>query len=358
MTSFVSSIDRTIDVRPSVVVRARRIGLLDASGVALFAAACGWTIWTSLRSEGSAAPVIGLLVACGFVFVAARMVGSVARLIVPAAVLLAAAIVAARSGTGVLSSAALSGPLEYLNADGAFYVQASIAGLMVAWCARPWLFRAVGVAGAGFFASLPFVVHTAAASWLVLVLPGMALLSTTLAGARGARASVALAGSLFVASVTATIVLGSASSQTEEPGLLQRVGLKAVDEDRLALWNDAFVIMRDQPGTGIGVGRYEFVSPIGSRNPDYRWAHHEFLQFGAETGVTGLVLLAGLFLWGFARLWAVATPDAITALAAASLAALGIHACVDYIMHFPAIPVMTAALVANGIDGRSRTTSA
>jgi O-antigen ligase len=328
------------------------VELLDASGVALFAAACAWTIWASVRSGGSAAPVVGLLVACGLVLVAARTVGSLARFIVPTAVLLAAVVVAAGSRTGVLSRAALSGPLEYLNADGAFYVQAAIAGLMVACCGRPWLFRALGGAGAGFFASLPIIVHTAAAAWLVLVLPAVALLSATLAGARGARASVALFGSLFVASVTVTIVLGSAYSRTAEPGLLQRAGATVVDEARLALWHDAFGIMRDHPETGVGVRRYAFVSPIGSSDPDYRWAHHEFLQHGAETGVTGLVLLAALFLWGFVRLWAVATPGRITALAAASLAALGIHACFDYVMHFPAIPVMTAALVATGMTER------
>jgi O-antigen ligase len=231
-------------------------------------------------------------------------------------------------------------------------VQAAIAGLMVACCTRPWPLRVLGAAGAAFFASLPFIVNTAAAAWLVLVLPAIALLAATLAGARGARASVALFASLFVASLTVTIVLGSAYSRTADPGVLQRVGRIAVDEDRLALWHDAFVIMREHPQTGVGVGRYAFVSPIGSRDPDYRWAHHEFLQHGAETGVTGLVLLAAVFLWGFLRLWAVPAPGRLTALGAAALAALGIHACFDYVMHFPAIPVMAAALVATGMTER------
>ena len=71
-----------------------------------------------------------------------------------------------------------------------------------------------------------------------------------------------------------------------------------------------------------------------------------------------LVLLAALFGWGFARLWAIRAPDVVTALSAASLAALAIHASVDYVMHFPAIPLMTAALVATGMTGRTTRLSA
>jgi O-antigen ligase len=352
------SLTQSDDGRASVQLRAPRVALLDVLGAALFLGAAAWTTWASVRAGGSAAPIVGLLLACGLVVVAARSIGSRARFIVPLAVLLAAAIVAARSRTGVLSTAPLSGPLEYLNADGAFYVQAAIAGLMLVASARPWPFRALGGLGAAFFAALPFIVHAVAAAWLVVVLPGIGMLSAIVAGARGARASVALFGLLFIASVTATILLGSTYSRTAEPSLFQRAAANTVEEDRLVLWHDAFVIMRDHPGTGVGPRRYEFVSPIASGNPDYRWAHHEFLQQGAEAGITGLVFLAVLFLWGFSRLWVVAMPDAITALSAASLAALGIHACFDYVMHFPAIPVVTAALTATGmIDELSRSTS-
>jgi hypothetical protein len=353
----VFSLNRSVEGRASIQLRVPSVAMMDVLGAAVFVGAGAWTTWASVRSGGSAAPMVGLLLACGLVLVAARSMGSHARFVVPLGVLVAAAIVAARSRTGVLSSAPLSGPFEYLNADGAFYVQAAIAGLMLVASARPWPFRALAGVGAAFFAALPFIVHAVAAAWLVLVLPGIAILSATLAGARGARASVAVLGLLFVASLTASILLGSTYSRAAEPSLFQRAAIKTIDEDRLVLWHDAFVIMRDNPGTGVGPRRYEFVSPIASGNPDYRWAHHEFLQQGGEAGITGLVFLAVLFLWGFSRLWVVAKPDAITALSAASLAALGIHACLDYVMHFPAIPLVTAALAATGMIGdRSRST--
>jgi O-antigen ligase len=209
--------------------------------------------------------------------------------------------------------------------------------------------RIFGVVAAGAFAVLPVILHSLAAAWLVFVLPGIALVAAALAGPRGARASIALFGLLFVLSLVGTIFLGASFSRTTQPSSLQRAAVSAVDEHRLVLWHDAFVIMRDHPVTGVGPRRYQVVSPIASRDPDSRWAHNEFLQQGAEGGAAGLVLLAALFLWAFSRLLVVRVPDAITALSAASLAALGIHACIDYVMHFPAISIMAAGLVAIGM---------
>jgi hypothetical protein len=59
----------------------------------------------------------------------------------------------------------------------------------------------------------------------------------------------------------------------------------------------------------------------------------------------GFVLLASLFVWGFARLAVTAPPDTMSALGAVALVALGIHASIDYILHFPAVPITAAALV-------------
>ena len=77
------------------------------------------------------------------------------------------------------------------------------------------------------------------------------------------------------------------------------------------------------------------------------WRHAWDLAFSISSA-----LLALLFVWGFARLSAGAPPDAVTLLSAASLAALGIHASVDYVMHFPAIPILAAALVGTGLTDR------
>jgi O-antigen ligase len=327
------------------------LSLLDFLGAGLFFATGGWMLWTRVASGGSAAPGITLIATCGLVLFAARSFGAVARLLVPAACLVAAIWVVAASPTSVVSTHPLTGPFAYLNADGAFYVQACIAGLMLALTARSGPIRVVASAVATAFAVLPFVIHAVGAATLVLLLPGVALVSTALGGARGARVAVTVLGSMFAAALAATILLGATLSPGTTPSLLQRAAFSTVDAVRVSLWHDAYVIMRAHPGTGVGPGRYQWVSPIASRHRDARWAHNEFLQQGAEGGVAGLLLLAALFGWGFVRLWAVKAPDAMTSLGAASLAALGIHACIDYVMHFPAIPLMTTALVAVGMTG-------
>ena len=310
----------------------------------------------SVGTGASPLPEVALIATSGLVLIAGRAMKSAGWLIVPLVTLLAAIVVTARSKTGILSIAPLSGPLRYTNADGAFYLQAAIAGLMLAVRRGQWAVRVVGGLGAAVFAVLPFAIHADAAAWLVVVLPSIALASAGIAGARGARAGVALMGALFAAALGLTIAVGG----TYSPGLgltpAQRAAISVVGPERVVLWREAFVIMRAHPVAGVGPQRFQVVSPTARRNADYRWAHDEFLQQGAEGGVVGLALLAGLFVWGFARLWIVRAPGALTALAGASLAALGIHACIDYVMHFPAVPLMTAGLVGIGmLEGWNRT---
>lgn len=345
------SLTRSREDYRSVQGDERLAGLLDGVGVGLFAGAGTWMVLSSARSGGSAVPGMALLLGCGLALVAARSLGSHARLVVPSAALLAALIVAAGSSTGLFSTAPLSGPLKYLNADGAFYVQAAMAGMMLAFGAGRWLIRVPAAAAAGFFAVLPFVIHALAAAWLVILLPAVALGAAAI-GPKVARASVGLLCLSCVAIVGATIQLGAAYPPSAEPSVLQQVALRVVDAERWFFWHDAFNLMSRYPGTGVGPGRYAAVSPNARRDPQDRWAHNEFLQQGAEGGVVGLALLSLIFLWGFARLLAGTAPDAVTLLGAASLAALAIHASVDYVMHFPAIPLLAAALVGTGMTDR------
>jgi O-antigen ligase len=155
------------------------------------------------------------------------------------------------------------------------------------------------------------------------------------------RAVVVVAAALFVGVLIITGVLGS----VYRTGTDGRVA-DALSERRLELWHESVQILGDHP-LGVGPGRYEDVSPTARRDADARWAHNEFLQQGVELGWIGLVLTALFFLWGFARLWVRPAPDVVTALGAASLAALGIHGCVDYIIHFPAVPLAAAVIVGN-----------
>jgi O-antigen ligase len=90
--------------------------------------------------------------------------------------------------------------------------------------------------------------------------------------------------------------------------------------------------------------------PTAARERDLGWAHNEFLQQGAETGIIGLALVLALLGWVFWRLWNAGT--AAAAVAALGLSAIVIHACADYVFHFPLLPATTAALVGSASMGK------
>ena len=199
------------------------------------------------------------------------------------------------------------------------------------------------------FGIVPFVIDSLTPAALVLLLPIAALAPRASAMARAAPFGCGL---LFIVVLTATIALGSFYTPMDRSGLVDRVVDSTLTERRAALWHEALVIMAEHPIAGVGVDGFQVFSPTARSDPDARWAHNGFLQQGAETGVVGLILLVLLFVWGFVRLAATATPDAFSALGAVALAALGIHASVDYILHFPAVPLTAAALV--GAAGASQ----
>jgi O-antigen ligase len=157
-----------------------------------------------------------------------------------------------------------------------------------------------------------------------------------------ARAAVVVSAGAFIAVLLATIVLGLTYS-----GGSTRLS-SALTERRLELWHDALVIVGEHPVTGAGLDRFEELSPTARSDRDARWAHHEFLQLGAETGVPGLALMVALFAWGFVRL-AAGAPSTGRAIAAGGLAAAGMAASVDYVFHFAAVPIAAAVLLGAGV---------
>ena len=155
-----------------------------------------------------------------------------------------------------------------------------------------------------------------------------------------------MAGLLAIVAV-ATVVLGltheAGSQSVREPGTRRRAE-RIPDDRRLGLWHDALTLIRDNPVVGVGPGRFAEESPIASADPDARWAHQGFLQFGAETGLPGLALLSVAFAWAIAAAGFGGNPELPSVLGVAALVALGAGACLDYLFHFPAIPIAAAAL--------------
>jgi O-antigen ligase len=309
------------------------------AGGALVASA-GWSIWVSLAVGGDPRPFVGLVAICFAVALLSWALSAVRHWLTPALIVVASLIVASLSGTMVLSPEPLAGPLGYANANAALFVQAAAAALMLAVTAPGPVPRVLGATAFPAFGIVALASGSVAAS-AVLLLP--------LAGLAGglcrrvARLLTAAFAVLFLLSLAISIALAARFSRQGAEDSIDRSVQSLLDRRRVALWNDALVLMAEDPLTGVGPGRFAESRMTAPRDPDARWAHEEFLQQGAETGVPGFLFVTLVFLAGFGMLWDRA--DTRTAVAAGSLAAIGIHASLDYVLHFPAVPVAAAALL-------------
>jgi O-antigen ligase len=340
-----------IMLTPETPMRAPRwnsLRVVDAVGALVLTLAVAWTFEVGRTSGADARPQVALMLATAATLMATRLLARINRSLPATLVIVIGAGVALAVGSELWSQRALSAPFHYANARGAFFAFPAIAGVMMAVRARrPSLF-ALGVGSALFFASVP-VLSGVMAPTLLLILLALPAWWIASAGASRARAVVmACAGVFFLALATSTFIATQRFPKAPTDSL-DKALVTSLTDYRLALWHDAFGIMVEHPLRGVGPGRFQDYSPTAFGEPDLRWAHNEFLQQGAEQGVPGLILLAVLFGWGFARLVLGGTPDAITALAAAALATLGVHAAVDYVLHFPAIPLLAAALIGGGM---------
>ncbi|HEX6207412.1 MAG TPA: O-antigen ligase family protein [Actinomycetota bacterium] len=333
-----TEIDRSVGEGGNATPKLRG-AVLDVAGVALFAALVGWTILAGTVSGDDPALVSGLVAVSGMGVLVGRVAGIRSGFIIPAALGAAALVLIVRSPDDLVGSGPLGGPFGYANATGAFLAQAAIAGVIIGVSGRWVALRVVGWAAAIGFGTVVFGSGSMAAFALVVALPLVAL---AVSRWLSPRVAVGLMAGLFATALAATIVVGATypSDGSAEPGIIERT----VGERRAVLWRDAVDIMAEEPLTGAGIGSFQRLSPTAVDDADARWAHNEFLEVGAETGFPGLILLVLAFAWVFARLW-MGPPDSVAALGAAAAAAIGIHASIDYVLHFPAIPIAAAALI-------------
>lgn len=318
-------------VAPSQAVLRRR---LVAIWMTVLAGAVGWSLIAAAASRGDAVLPVAVIVGTGAVFLAARAVAGVRVWIVPAAVVTSALVLGIGSGE-LFSTHPIAGPFEYTNAAAAWYLQAVVAGVMIAFAARMLIWRLAGASVAAVFA-IATIMSGSAASAVLLVLPGAALVA---ARTGRLRAAVVGLGLVLAAGVVGTTLLGAIG---------QRSAAQIVDERRAILWEEAYRFLSTNPLVGIGPGRFDEESPTARADEDARWAHNEFLQVGAEAGVPGLILLTGIFFVALAIQGSAAPTNRSAALAAAAVGALGLGACVDYLLHFAALPITAAALAGAG----------
>jgi O-antigen ligase len=297
--------------------RVQRSRTVEWVGLALFGSAAAWAAVSQTSSGGDARPFIALLFAAGILLAAARWLAKRGRAL-PLVLTTAAALGVALSSPGSLwSRGALSNPLGYANAKGAFFALAAVGAIMLTLEVHGPVARGVCFAMAVFFASIPVASVSVASALLVLVLPLGALLATGLSR-RATKTTITILELAFIAVLGVTAVVGV----TGRGGL---VG-DALTKRRVQMWHQATTLMLRRPVTGVGPDRFREVSPIARRDPDFRWAHNEFLQQGAEQGVPGMLLLASLFLWALVGLHRFSSPGPIQALGAVAVTMLGVQA--------------------------------
>ena len=318
---------------PATLNRLRDVG----AAAAILAGACVWTFVSAAASGGDPIPVVAGVAAPAASLLVAAAVSRGRPWVVPALVVGAAAILAVVGRGEILSSLPKQGPFGYANATGAFYLQATIAALMLARSAPQVAGRWIGGIGAAAFAGITLATGSAAAAGL-LVLPAAGFVLSV--SRRGRPAMIGMA-ALFAVALFGTIVVGAMAGEPFDGTPRGRI----FDERRKTLWHQAVTTIGEHPLTGVGPGEFVEDGPLVRIDADARWAHHGFLQFGAETGIPGMGLLVLAFAWLLASLVGRPDPAALTVLGSAALAVLAIGACVDYLFDFPAITVTAAALV-------------
>lgn len=328
---------------------------LDALGIILFAAAATWTVWSASIAGGAPVPTIAVMLGTAAALVIGRFAGRLGPWLVPSVVAGTILLMVIPFLPDVLTGRPGSGPLGYANANAALLLQAAIASLMIGWGSRSSAIRRAATAVAVGIWVVIVTSGSFAAGWL-LSLP-LLVASLPAVTTRTIRRSVAVCAAVLLVALGTTWIVAAVGEDAERRGPDEPLAAMVLGERRTVLWHTALVLMLEHPFVGVGPGKFAEAAGPAAADVDARHAHNEFLQQGAETGIMGPLLLVAVFLYGFARLWRVERPSRLTAFAATALAVLGVHANLDYILHFPAVPIASAALVGAGISVDARSPS-
>ena len=176
--------------------------------------------------------------------------------------------------------------------------------------------------------------------------------------ARGRRRRLSIA-----APVVALLILVALLPSLPISRALPAIGsprLTLASPDRTKETRAALDVVADRPITGAGPGQavLRWAGPDG-QVLQARYAHDEYLQMAAETGLVGLALVLVLLATVGRSVWrgrAGPAPPEVWAGAVAGLVALGIHSAFDFLWHVPVIPLVGALLVGVTLHQRSEPT--
>jgi O-antigen ligase len=151
-------------------------------------------------------------------------------------------------------------------------------------------------------------------------------------------------------------VLGLAVYTGIDPVLARygNIGTEKISEtDRVALWRDAWTMIKENPIFGRGLGSFQWTYPAYEHLiPDTpaKYAHNDYLQAVAEVGIVGLLLL----LWAALSLCKTAFKNlrsedplvgGIGLATIGALTAIAVQEITDFGLYIPGVAVITAVLM-------------
>ncbi len=262
------------------------------------------------------------------------------------AVAVAGALTVARGTDPGLYGRLLAGPFGYPNAAAGFLLAAAGAAVALAASPAPWLRAAAGTAAALLLIGVGLT-HSRSA---MLAAAAGALAYALLPAGRRRRGWPAWG---FAA---AALLLGAGVAAALARELLPALAAGTADSSagwRLHILRWTWQLVRAHPWAGVGPGAYpvalkhvQALPYVSGENP-----HNLYLEIAAEYGLPAALLAAALLVAFLLRLGgATRGPRAAgpasrrLGILAAALAALAVHAGMDMLTSFPAIPLAAAAL--------------
>lgn len=177
------------------------------------------------------------------------------------------------------------------------------------------------------------------------------------------RPRLKLTRNMLIAGAGCIAILGVASYSLRDNSALNRTWsrFENVTDTRPRIWEDTRFAVGQYWPLGAGIGTFTTVFPTSERlegvhSSITNRAHQDYLEFALETGIVGMILLAGAFLTLGYRIFAIARHRrehlvAIHALfGAGAVTILALHSLVDYPMRSMSLSVMAAfslALLSN-----------
>ncbi len=137
---------------------------------------------------------------------------------------------------------------------------------------------------------------------------------------------------------------------------------REANQDRVALWRDAWKMIKEHPVLGQGLGTFQWIYPAyESIRPDTpaKYAHNNYLQVLAELGIVGLAV----FIWIFVAVWRVAVKNlrneqdplarGVGLGTIGAMTAIALQEITDFGLYIPGVALMAAVLI--GLNLRAQT---